>query len=163
MIPKPESPPSVAAYDFAREVTTPEDLDDLLADPDEMRMQALVIRERILGPAHPDTSYYIRYRGAVYADAGKFCRCIELWNYALDMQQSMLEPLNPMTQSSLFSFTELFSFMVGEEGRQTARGRRVPPVKREDLLRVFEKAVSTEEIRSSLSVHFLVPPAFLHS
>lgn len=51
-----------------------ESLEDLLADPDEMRMQALVIRERILGPAHPDTSYYIRYRGAVYADAGKFNR-----------------------------------------------------------------------------------------
>lgn len=142
MISKPEFPHLVAAYDFAREVVEPEALDDLLADPDEMRMQALVIRERILGPAHPDTSYYIRYRGAVYADAGKFRRCIELWNYALDMQQSMLEPLNPMTQSSLFSFTELFSFMVGEEGRQTTRGRRVPPVKREDLLKVFEKAVS---------------------
>lgn len=142
MISKPEFPPLVAAYDYAREVVEAEALDDLLADPDEMRMQALVIRERILGPAHPDTSYYIRYRGAVYADAGKFRRCIELWNYALDMQQSMLEPLNPMTQSSLFSFTELFSFMVGEEGRQTTRGRRVPPVKREDLLRVFEKAVN---------------------
>ncbi|XP_018054387.1 PREDICTED: protein fem-1 homolog CG6966 isoform X1 [Atta colombica] len=142
VIAKPESPPLVAAYDYAREVIEPEALDDLLADPDEMRMQALVIRERILGPAHPDTSYYIRYRGAVYADAGKFRRCIELWNYALDMQQSMLEPLNPMTQSSLFSFTELFSFMVGEEGRQTTRGRRVPPVKREDLMRVFEKAIN---------------------
>lgn len=103
-----------------------------------MRMQALVIRERILGPAHPDTSYYIRYRGAVYADGGMFNRCIELWNYALDMQQSMLEPLDPMTQSSLFSFTELFSFMIG---RQINTGRRVPPVQREELLRVFKKAV----------------------
>lgn len=142
VISKPKFPPLVAAYDFAREITEPEALDELLADPDEMRMQALVIRERILGPAHPDTSYYIRYRGAVYADAGKFRRCIDLWNYALDMQQNMLEPLNPMTQSSLFSFTELFSFMVGEEGRQTTRGRRVPPVQREELLRVFKKAVS---------------------
>lgn len=146
LIPKPESPPSVAAYDYAREVTSPEELDNLLADPDKMRMQALVIRERILGPAHPDTSYYIRYRGAVYADAGKFRRCIELWNYALDMQQSMLEPLNPMTQSSLFSFTELFSFMVGEEGRNTTRGRRVPPLKRKDLLKVFQKAVSSKTL-----------------
>ncbi|RLU16996.1 hypothetical protein DMN91_011065 [Ooceraea biroi] len=141
VISKPEFSPVVAAYDFAREVSEPEALDDLLADPDEMRMQALVIRERILGPAHPDTSYYIRYRGAVYADAGKFSRCIELWNYALDMQQDMLDPLNPMTQSSLFSFTELFSFMMGEEGRQTVRGRRVPPVERRDLMRVFQKAV----------------------
>lgn len=160
MISKPEFPHPVAAYDYAREVVEPEALDDLLADPDEMRMQALVIRERILGPAHPDTSYYIRYRGAVYADAGKFRRCIELWNYALDMQQSMLEPLNPMTQSSLFSFTELFSFMVGEEGRQTTRGRRVPPVKKEDLLKVFEKAVSMKtrccHLQIRLDRHYLV-------
>ncbi|KAK9305314.1 hypothetical protein QLX08_003583 [Tetragonisca angustula] len=135
---KPPPSPVVAAYDFAREITDPDALDGLLNDPDEMRMQALVIRERILGPAHPDTSYYIRYRGAVYADGGMFSRCIELWNYALDMQQSMLEPLDPMTQSSLFSFTELFSFMIS---RQINTGRRVPPVQREELLRVFKKAV----------------------
>ncbi len=72
------------------------------------------MRERILGPAHPDTSYYIRYRGAVYADMGHFERCITLWMYALDMQQKMLEPLSPMTQSSLLSFAELFSFMMSE-------------------------------------------------
>lgn len=154
MISKPECSPVVAAYDFAREISDPEALDELLADPDEMRMQALVIRERILGPAHPDTSYYIRYRGAVYADAGKFRRCIDLWNYALDMQQNMLEPLNPMTQSSLFSFTELFSFMIGEEGRQTGRGRRVPSVQREELIKVFEKAVSTSLIST-------LPPSLL--
>ena len=137
----------VAAYDYAVEITDIEGLDDLMADPDEMRMQALVMRERILGPAHPDTSYYIRYRGAVYADAGKFNRCIELWNYALDMQQSMLERLNPMTQSSLFSFTELFSFMMGEEGKPTTRGRIVPPVDLDELLRVFDKAVREVEVR----------------
>uniref|UniRef100_A0A8C5RGB5 Fem-1 homolog C n=1 Tax=Laticauda laticaudata TaxID=8630 RepID=A0A8C5RGB5_LATLA len=74
-------------------------------------MQALLIRERILGPSHPDTSYYIRYRGAVYADSGNFKRCINLWKYALDMQQSNLDPLSPMTASSLLSFAELFSFM----------------------------------------------------
>lgn len=58
-IPKHRSQ-KVAAYDYVVEITDPELLEDLLADPDEMRMQALVMRERILGPAHPDTSYYIR-------------------------------------------------------------------------------------------------------
>ncbi|KAJ8971511.1 hypothetical protein NQ317_008457 [Molorchus minor] len=115
-----------------------------MADPDEMRMQALVIRERILGPAHPDTSYYIRYRGAVYVGRG----CIDLWNYALDMQQTMLERLNPMTQSSLFSFTELFSFMMGEEGKHTTRGRLVPPIDVMEILRVFNKAVREVELGS---------------
>ncbi|XP_022914639.1 protein fem-1 homolog CG6966 isoform X2 [Onthophagus taurus] len=140
----------VPAYDYCQEIADIEGLDELMADPDEMRMQALVIRERILGPAHPDTSYFIRYRGAVYADAGKFNRCIELWNYALDMQQAMLESLNPMTQSSLFSFTELFSFMMGEEGKSTSRGRIVPPVDYNEILRVFYKAIMEVEQGSKM-------------
>ena len=109
----------IAAYENTLEVQTLAQLEEIISDPDEMRMQALLVRERILGPAHPDTSYYIRYRGAVYADMGHFERCITLWMYALDMQQKMLEPLSPMTQSSLLSFAELFSYMMSE-GR--ARG-----------------------------------------
>lgn len=77
-------------------------------------VQALLVRERVLGPAHPDTAYYIRYRGAVYADLGDFPRCVRLWLYALDMQQRCLEPFSPMTQSSLLSFAELFCFMMAE-------------------------------------------------
>jgi len=86
----------------------------------------------LTGPAHPETSYYIRYRGAVYADTGNFSRCIRLWMYALEMQQSMLEPLSPMTNSSLLSFAELFSFMMTErdaESRnngQRAQSQRQP-------------------------------------
>ncbi|XP_047003498.1 protein fem-1 homolog CG6966 isoform X1 [Schistocerca americana] len=148
-LPKPVQVVTVAAYDHAREVTDHETLEELLADPDEMRMQALVIRERILGPAHPDTSYYVRYRGAVYADAGKFSRCIALWNYALDMQQRMLDPLNQMTQSSLSSFAELFAFMAGEQGRPAARGRRVPEASFEEVLDVLRKAVREVEAGST--------------
>lgn len=137
--------PTHAAYDYVQEVNDFNALDELVMDPDEMRMQALVIRERILGPAHPDTSYYIRYRGAVYADAGRFDRCIELWTYALTMQQNILEPLSPMTQSSLLSFAELFSFMLGEAGRPVTRGRIVPPIDSNDMLLVFSKAL--QEVR----------------
>lgn len=88
-----------------------QELDEIIADPDDVRMQALLIRERILGPTHPDTTYYIRYRGAVYADCGNFRKCILLWLYALDTQQKSLDPLHPMIQSSFLSFTELFQYM----------------------------------------------------
>lgn len=145
-LPKPTPARRVASYDNATEVTDIRALEDLVMDPDAMRMQALVIRERILGPAHPDTSYYIRYRGAVYADAGRFDRCIELWTYALSMQQSILEPLSPMTQSSLLSFAELFSFMLGEAGRPVTRGRVVPPIETKDMLLIFGKAVKEVEL-----------------
>ena len=113
----------IAAYENTVEVSDIDQLEEIISDPDGMRMQALLVRERILGPAHPDTSYYIRYRGAVYADMGHFERCITLWMYALDMQQKILEPLSPMTQSSLLSFAELFSFMMSEGGRSRGQVR----------------------------------------
>ncbi|XP_051964179.1 protein fem-1 homolog C-like, partial [Xyrauchen texanus] len=125
------------AYDYTKEVNTFEELDGLIADPDDMRMQALLIRERILGPAHPDTSYYIRYRGAVYADSGNFERCIKLWKYALDMQQRNLDPLSPMTASSLLSFAELFSFMLQDR----AKGLLGTSVSFDDLMEILGKSV----------------------
>ncbi|XP_013398307.1 protein fem-1 homolog C-like [Lingula anatina] len=140
IIPKPTTDSVVAAYENAVEVKTYEELDELISDPDDMRMQALLVRERILGPAHPDTSYYIRYRGAVYADMGNFDRCIVLWMYALDMQQKMLEPLSPMTQSSFLSFAELFSFWMSD-----GRGRPAHPVEFNDIMSVFEKGVAEIE------------------
>ncbi|XP_017035858.1 protein fem-1 homolog CG6966 [Drosophila kikkawai] len=136
---------AVPAYEMVREVTSVEELEEMVFDPDEMRMQALVIRQRILGPTHPDTSYYIRFRGAHYADAGRFDRCIELWSYALTMQQKILQPLSPMTQSSLLSFAELFSFMLVEAGRLLPRGRVVPPIEADGMLTIFYKAVKEVE------------------
>lgn len=62
IIPKQVREP-VPAYDYSVEVNDLNALDELVMDPDEMRMQALLIRERILGVAHPDTSYFIRFRG----------------------------------------------------------------------------------------------------
>ncbi|XP_039758269.1 protein fem-1 homolog CG6966 isoform X1 [Pararge aegeria] len=141
-IPKPKDIPRIEAYDYAVEPTNSQQLEELLADPDAIRMQALVIRERILGPAHPDTSYYVRYRGAVYADAGRFARCRQLWHHALDMQRAVLPPLSPLTQSSLYSFAELFSYMLAERARPPLRGRIVPPVTFEDIEPVFTKALS---------------------
>nr|XP_004655025.1 protein fem-1 homolog A [Jaculus jaculus] len=141
-LPKPEPQQLVLAYDYSREVTTAQELEALITDPDEMRMQALLIRERILGPSHPDTSYYIRYRGAVYADSGNFERCIRLWKYALDMQQSNLEPLSPMTASSFLSFAELFSYVLQD---RAAKGNLGVQIGFPDLMGVLSKGVREVE------------------
>uniref|UniRef100_A0A8C6W9W4 Uncharacterized protein n=1 Tax=Nannospalax galili TaxID=1026970 RepID=A0A8C6W9W4_NANGA len=141
-LPKPEPQQLVMAYDYSREVATAQELEALVTDPDEMRMQALLIRERILGPAHPDTSYYIRYRGAVYADSGNFERCIRLWKYALDMQQSHLEPLSPMTASSFLSFAELFSYVLQD---RAAKGNLGMQIGFPDLMGVLNKGVREVE------------------
>ncbi|ELU05423.1 hypothetical protein CAPTEDRAFT_205476 [Capitella teleta] len=144
IIEKPVHKSPIAAYENSVEAKSMEELDDLIREPDDMRMQALLVRERILGPAHPETSYYIRYRGAVYADAGEFDRCITLWMYALGMQQEMLDPLSPMTQSSFSSFAELFTFMMSE-----GRNRKPHPVAFPDMMVVFDKAV--QELEDGIS------------
>jgi hypothetical protein len=54
------------------QVESVEALEEIISDPDSMRMQALLVRERILGPAHPDTSYYIRYRLLIISPPTKY-------------------------------------------------------------------------------------------
>eukprot|EP00118_Oscarella_pearsei_P026904 m.944 g.944 ORF g.944 m.944 type:complete len:661 (+) comp5256_c0_seq1:131-2113(+) len=72
------------AYLHVREMKSADGL--LAAEPETLEMLALALRERILGISHPDTAYYIRHRGAMYADRGNFQRCMELWTYSLDIQ-----------------------------------------------------------------------------
>ena len=62
VIPKALVKSPISAYENTLEVESVAALEEIISDPDGMRMQALLVRERILGPAHPDTSYYIRYR-----------------------------------------------------------------------------------------------------
>lgn len=146
-VPKPHSMTPIEAYEYAKEVDTLEELHELISDPDAMRVQALLIRERILGPGHPDTAYYIRFRGAMYADAGRFSRCISLWNYALDIQQSTQDPLNPLTQSSLVSFTELFCLMVDTDlFNNRSVSRKIPTLNFNDIMTVLRKCI--EEVSS---------------
>ena len=142
-IPKKIATGTIHAYEHAVEAKDFKDLQTMIADPDQMRMQALLTRERILGPAHPDTSYYIRYRGAVYADMGQFNRCITLWTYALQLQQKMLDPLNAMTQSSLLSFAELFSFMM-TNGNGTAHRY----ISYENMIHIY--VLSIKELESGI-------------
>ena len=92
MCPKVVVASPIAAYENTVEVQSLDQLEDIISDPDEMRMQALLVRERILGPAHPDTSYYIRYRGAVYADMGHFERCPSILSSAFPFFSSLVSP-----------------------------------------------------------------------
>ena len=71
-----------------------------------MWMQALLVRERILGLEHPHTCSNINNRGSPYARMGK---------YALEIQQKFLVPLDPITQRLLSRFIRLFCKMMTDE------------------------------------------------
>ncbi|KAG5441328.1 Protein fem-1 C [Clonorchis sinensis] len=100
------------AFGHVREFVNSEELSDLMRNAHSLRLQPLLIRLRILGPDHPDTIYFIRYRGAIYADADNFRQCLNLWRYALELQRIFLEPLCHVSQAAFVSFAELFQFVL---------------------------------------------------
>jgi hypothetical protein len=73
-------------YGGATEFKDREELDLVALDQDAMRMQSLLICERVLGVGHKDTIYRLMYRGAAYADSLQYQRCVDLWRYALELR-----------------------------------------------------------------------------
>ena len=73
-------------YGDNREFLTRGELDIMSLDLDAMRMQSLLICERILGTVHKDMIYRLMYRGAAYADSLQYQQCIDLWKYALQLR-----------------------------------------------------------------------------
>lgn len=74
------------AYDHASEFTTLTELNNIASDVDAMRIQSLLISERVLGISHKDTLFRLMYRGASYADSLRFQRCVDLWMLALQVR-----------------------------------------------------------------------------
>lgn len=71
-------------------------------------MEALTIRERILGRQNPEVPHPIIFRGAVFADNARFDRCIELWQHALNLRQ-----VNHVSVvKDLLRFAQVFSQML---------------------------------------------------
>ncbi|XP_054711624.1 protein fem-1 homolog C-like [Uloborus diversus] len=145
---KPDSETPFSEYIQSTEVKTLAQLEELRSDPDELRIQALLVRERILGPTHPHTVNFLRLRGAVYANSGSFEKCIKLWTYALDVQQRSSDPVSPLTQSILLSFVELFSCMMpNAQGRE----RYMPIVPFCYVLDIFERSLQVLEKAMDIS------------
>ena len=67
------------------EFTLEEELEPLFLDRSLMKVQALLITERVLGSLHKVTIFRFRKVGAAHADTGDFKQCIKLWNYALEL------------------------------------------------------------------------------
>lgn len=69
-----------------KEFVTREDLDAISTDLDQIRINSLLIAERILIKSHKDVIFRIMYRGAAYADSSQYLFCIRLWRYALQLR-----------------------------------------------------------------------------
>ncbi|KAB7497861.1 Protein fem-1-like protein C [Armadillidium nasatum] len=74
------------AFQFVKEFRNLEELETISCDQDLVRIQSLLICERILGTSHKDMIFRLMYRGAAYADSLQYQNCINLWLYALQLK-----------------------------------------------------------------------------
>lgn len=100
--------PPVVAYESWIECTSLQDLLAIRYNHNSLHMEALTIRERILGTHCPEVAHPVVFRGAVCADNGRFDRCVALWQHALELRQN----INISVQRDLLRFAQLFSQMI---------------------------------------------------
>lgn len=70
-VPLPKRPvlPKRTVYRNSIEFTTVQELNAIELDLDALRIQSLLICERVLGPHHKDTLFRLMFNGASYTDA----------------------------------------------------------------------------------------------
>ncbi|XP_076443652.1 protein fem-1 homolog B-like [Babylonia areolata] len=107
IIKKPEYPP-VPAYENRRECRTVAELEAIQHNSSALHMESLTIRERILGADNPEVPHPVIFRGAVFADNGRFDRCIALWMHAMQLRQRN----NRTISKDLLRFSQVFAQMV---------------------------------------------------
>ncbi|XP_046611073.1 protein fem-1 homolog C [Neodiprion virginianus] len=105
------------------EFTTVEELDAIALDVDAIRIQSLLICERILGPHHKDTLFRLIHRGASYADSLRHQRCIDLWRRALKIR---VEKDSILCSDTCFIAQALVKLMVDINEKKIEYDYRMP-------------------------------------
>ena len=98
----------IPAYENRVECQTQENLVQIRDDINELHMESLVIRERILGSHNPEVPHPVIFRGAVFADSARFGRCLQLWLHALRLKQRN----KVWVVKDLLRFAQVFSQML---------------------------------------------------
>lgn len=86
LLPKQPVMPVLESYRYQKEFGSMDELENISGDLDAIRIQSLLIAERILGSNHKDTIFRLMYRGASYADMMRHQHCIYLWRRALEIR-----------------------------------------------------------------------------
>ncbi|KAF9811084.1 hypothetical protein SFRURICE_012483 [Spodoptera frugiperda] len=131
-IPKRPVRAPAPALGGAREWRTPAELEAAATDMDALRTQSLLVVARVLGPDHKDTVFRLMYRGASYADAFRYQRCIDLWSWALQLR---IEKDSLLSSDTCHTACALTRLMLDAAGGRLERARGLPALA--DVLRVF--------------------------
>lgn len=117
----------------AREWRSLAELEAAATDMDALRTQSLLVVARVLSPDHKDTVFRLMYRGASYADAFRYQRCIDLWSWALQIRIAKDSLLSTDTCHTACALTRL---MLDAHGGRLERGRGLPTFT--DVLKIFQ-------------------------
>ncbi|XP_023322386.1 protein fem-1 homolog C isoform X2 [Eurytemora carolleeae] len=97
------------------------ELDILSSDLNQLKVQALLITERILGSHHKDTIFRYMYAGAGYADSSQFNSCIGLWNYALQLKIEKETVLSSDASFTIRAVIQLFMNIYLKEANESSK------------------------------------------
>ena len=81
------------------------------AKAESLYQEALRIRQKVLGPEHPDTATSLQNLAGLYETVGDYAKAEPLLLEALRIQQKVLGPEHPDTASSLDSLAMLYDKM----------------------------------------------------
>jgi len=125
-------------YRYTSEFTNRGEVDAISMDLDALRLQSLIICERILGVQHKDMIYRLMYRGAAYADSLQYQHCIDLWKYALELRIAKDTILYCDTCFTAQALVKLFLDL----NEKNNAGALSTPVRAEDVIHTIELLLS---------------------
>lgn len=98
-------------FNNRQECRTIEELNALRKSSDEMHIEALLVRERLLGANSDEYRYSVIYRGAILADNERYKEAVPLWMYELDLIRRYSITIDP---DDLRQFVALFCDMLNK-------------------------------------------------
>ncbi|XP_057340962.1 protein fem-1 homolog A [Microplitis mediator] len=133
-LPKKPQMPKRDCFRNIEEFSTLDELNAIAYDLDAIRIQSLLVCERILGEHHKDTLYRLMYRGAAYADALRYQYCIDLWRRALEIR---VKNDSILFTDTCFTAQAIVRIMIDLNESMEPNGDKEGP-KYSDVVGVFE-------------------------
>ena len=95
-------------------------------------VRALAIREKVLGPNHPDTATSLNYLAGVYQSTGDYAQALSLYQRALTIFERVLGPEHPSTAISLNGLAVLYESM-GNNAQALSLAQRASTIREKVL------------------------------
>jgi Fem-1 family protein b len=112
-LPKALRSTTIEVFDNRHECQTLDQIEEIQSNIDNMHTEALLIRERLLGPTNAEYHYSLRYQAVMLNNNGHYHRALALWMYELELyeQYSISLDSNHLRQIASLVGTMIFKSM----------------------------------------------------